>query len=71
MDESTLANAYDLLKQMNIWDPEESRWKAESGDFAAGTLADFQAVDKNVPFSQWGVTRFVEAARQKLGPYRA
>jgi ABC-type nitrate/sulfonate/bicarbonate transport system substrate-binding protein len=71
MDDQTLSQAYDLLKEMNIWDPNESRWNAEAGNFAAKTLADFQAVEKNVDFSQWGTTQFVEAARQKLGPYQA
>ena len=70
MDDPTLAQAYDLLKEMNIWDPNESRWDADAGNFAAKTLADFQAVEKYVEFSQWGTTQFVEAALKKLGQYR-
>jgi hypothetical protein len=69
-DQATLSQAYDIVKDMNIWDPDEARWNAEAGDFAARTLADFQAVEKFVPFSEWATTQFVDAARQKLGPYK-
>jgi ABC-type nitrate/sulfonate/bicarbonate transport system substrate-binding protein len=70
-DQATLSQAYDIVKDMNIWDPDEARWNAEAGDFAARTLADFQAVEKFVPFSDWATTQFVDEARQKLGPYKA
>jgi ABC-type nitrate/sulfonate/bicarbonate transport system substrate-binding protein len=71
MDDPTLGQAYDLLKDMNIWDPNESRWNADAGNFAAKTLADFQAVEKYVEFSQWGTAQFVDAALKKLGQYQA
>lgn len=69
MDEATISTAYDIVKGMNIWDPNEARWNAEAGDFTARTLAEFGAVEKNVPFKEWATTQFVDAARQKLGPY--
>ena len=71
MDDPTLGQAYDLLKDMNIWDPNESRWNADAGNFAAKTLADFEAVEKYVEFSQWGTTQFVDAALKKLGKSQA
>jgi ABC-type nitrate/sulfonate/bicarbonate transport system substrate-binding protein len=70
-DQASLSQAYDIVKDMNIWDPDEARWNAEAGNFAAQTLADFQAVEKFVPFADWATTQFVDTARQKLGPYRA
>jgi ABC-type nitrate/sulfonate/bicarbonate transport system substrate-binding protein len=69
MDEATISTAYDIVKGMNIWDPNEARWTAENGDFTARTLAEFKAIEKYVPFSEWATTQFVEQARQKLGPY--
>jgi hypothetical protein len=69
MDEATISTAYDIVKGMNIWDPNEARWNAENGDFTARTLAEFKAVENYVPFSDWATTQFVEQARQKLGPY--
>jgi ABC-type nitrate/sulfonate/bicarbonate transport system substrate-binding protein len=69
MDEATISTAYDIVKGMNIWDPNETRWNPEAGDFTARTLAEFEAIEKYVPFSDWATTRFVEAARLKLGPY--
>jgi ABC-type nitrate/sulfonate/bicarbonate transport system substrate-binding protein len=69
MDEATISTAYDIVKGMNIWDPNEARWTADNGDFTAKTLADFQAIEKFVPFSDWATTQFVELARAKLGVY--
>jgi NitT/TauT family transport system substrate-binding protein len=69
-DQDTLSQAYDIVRDMNIWDPDEARWNADAGNFAAQTLADFQAVEKFVPFADWATTQFVDAARQKLGPYK-
>ena len=69
MDEATISTAYDIVKGMNIWDPNEARWTAEAGDFTARTLAEFNAIEKFVPFNEWATTQFVEAARQKLGPF--
>jgi hypothetical protein len=54
-----------------VWDPDEARWNAEAGAFTSQTLAEYAAVEQEVPFSAWGTTQFVDAARQKLGPYRA
>jgi ABC-type nitrate/sulfonate/bicarbonate transport system substrate-binding protein len=71
LDEPTLAASYDLLKDMNVWDPEEARWNAEAGAFTSQTLAEYGAVEQDIPFSAWATTQFVDAARQKLGPYRA
>jgi ABC-type nitrate/sulfonate/bicarbonate transport system substrate-binding protein len=67
MDAATISRAYDVVKDMNIWDPNEARWTAEAGDFAAHTLAEYEAVEKFVPFSEWATTQFSDAARQKLG----
>jgi NitT/TauT family transport system substrate-binding protein len=70
-DQETLSQAWDIVKDMNIWDPDEARWNTDAGNFAAQTLAEFQAVEKFVPFAEWGTTQFVDAARQQLGPYKA
>jgi ABC-type nitrate/sulfonate/bicarbonate transport system substrate-binding protein len=70
-DQATLSQAYDIIKDMNIWDPDEARWNADAGNFTAQTLAEFQAVEKYVPFADWATTQFVDAARQQLGPYKA
>jgi ABC-type nitrate/sulfonate/bicarbonate transport system substrate-binding protein len=71
LDEPTLSASYDLLKDMNVWDPEEARWNAEAGEFTSQTLTEYAAVEQKVPFSSWATTQFVDAARQKLGSYRA
>jgi NitT/TauT family transport system substrate-binding protein len=71
LDEPTLSASYDLLKDMNVWDPEEARWNAEAGAFTSQTLAEYGAVEQEVPFSAWATTQFVDTARRNLGPYRA
>ncbi len=70
MGEPALSESYDLLKAMNIWDPNEARWNNEAGEFTSKTLAENGAVEKYVPFADWATTQFVDAARQKLGPYK-
>lgn len=67
IDVATLSQSYDILKEMNFWDPNESRWTKSAGDFTARILAENGAVEKYVPFDQWATTQFVEAARRKLG----
>jgi ABC-type nitrate/sulfonate/bicarbonate transport system substrate-binding protein len=62
-DDETLARAYDTLIEMNIWDPEESRWNAEAGDFTVETMADYGAVEKFIPFEDWADTSFVDELR--------
>jgi hypothetical protein len=69
VDEATLSQSYDILKEMNVWDPNEDRWNREAGDFTAKVLADNQAVERFVPFAEWATTQFVDAARRKLGRY--
>lgn len=69
IDEATLSQSYDILKEMNVWDPNEGRWNREAGDFTAKVLADNQAVERFVPFAEWATTQFVDAARRKLGRY--
>jgi NitT/TauT family transport system substrate-binding protein len=64
--------AYPVLKSMNLWDVDEKRWANNTGgEFTSKALADYGAVEKYVPFSQWATTTFVDAARKKLGPYKA
>jgi NitT/TauT family transport system substrate-binding protein len=65
-------DAYPILKDMNIWDPDEKRWANDTGgEFTSKALADYGAVEKYIPFDQWATTKFVDAARQKLGPYKS
>ena len=71
MDEAALTASYDVLKEMNLWDPDAARWNAEAGEFTSKTLAEYGAVEKYVPFSDWATTQFVATARQHLGPYKA
>jgi ABC-type nitrate/sulfonate/bicarbonate transport system substrate-binding protein len=71
LDEPTLSASYDLLKSMNIWDPNEARWNGEAGSFTSKTLADSGATEQDLPWTQWATTQFVDAARQKLGPFTA
>jgi len=63
--------AYPILKSMNLWDPDEKRWANDTGgEFTSKSLADYGAVEKYVPFSQWATTTFVDAALKKLGPFK-
>ena len=70
IDEETISASYDILKEMNVWDPNEARWNNDSGEFTSKTLAEFGAVERYVPFGEWATIQFSEAARQKLGPYK-
>lgn len=63
--------AYPILKDLNIWDPDETRWANDTGgEFTSRAMADYGAVEKYVPFTTWATTKFVDAARAKLGPYK-
>ena len=67
IDEATLSQSYDILKEMNFWDPNESRWNKNAGEFTARILAENGAVEKYVSFDEWATAQFVDAARRKLG----
>jgi hypothetical protein len=64
--------AYSVTDPGREPDPDEKRWANDTGgEFTSKALADYGAVEKSVPFDQWATTKFVDAARQKLGPYKA
>jgi ABC-type nitrate/sulfonate/bicarbonate transport system substrate-binding protein len=63
--------SHGLLLDMNIWDPNFTRWNAEAGDYTAKTLAEYEAVEALVPFDKWAVTKYAQGARQRLGEFKA
>jgi NitT/TauT family transport system substrate-binding protein len=64
-----LDTAYSLLMQIKAWDPTESRWNAEAGNFTTDQLASLGILPDKIDFSKWATTTYVDAARKALGPF--
>ncbi len=68
--QDVLKGVWDLGKQIDLWDPNQAQWTAANGDYTASEMARLQVIPEDVPFSKWGTTQFVEAARSSLGPVK-
>jgi ABC-type nitrate/sulfonate/bicarbonate transport system substrate-binding protein len=68
--DAELDQSYKLLMDMNIWDPNSTRWNSQAGEYTAKTLAEYEATEKYVPFTDWATTKFTDRARQMLGEFK-
>ncbi|WJR75809.1 ABC transporter substrate-binding protein [Bradyrhizobium sp. NP1] len=67
MTEATIGSAYDILRNMGVWDPNDDLLNKTAGDHTVTEMVRFKVIEREAPFEKWATDRFVKEAVAALG----